>query len=90
MSDWKQKAKNLVANANLQEAIALCEDNGLDVGSLLKQVQELEAQIEKHLENKTQFSTTEYKAHNEKFSNICWDLLQKIDGTNDPMPDYLK
>ena len=90
MKNWKSDAKNLIAQAKVIEAIGLVEANGVKTGSLLSQAQELEAKTEKHVKNKTQFSPGEYAKHRAKFSEITWALLQKIDGTNKPMPEYLK
>lgn len=88
--NWKQKAKELIAEANVIEAIALTEANGVKIGNLLTRMQKLEDESEKHVKNKTQFAPGEYAKHSAEFSKICWDLLQKIDGTNKPMPEYLK
>ena len=90
MSNWKNEAKNLIAQAEIIEAIGVIEANGVKTGNLLSQAQELEAETEKHVKNKTQFAPGEYAKHSAKFSKVCWDLLQKIDDTNKPMPDYLK
>lgn len=90
MSNWKAQAKNLIGQAKLIEAIGLIEANGIKTGGALSAVQALDAESEKHVKNKTQFTRAEYSAHSEKFSEITWELLQKIDGTNKPMPDYLK
>jgi len=90
MKNWKLEAKNLIGQAKVIEAIGLVEANGIKTGSLLIQAQELEAETEKHVKNKTQFGPGEYAKHSAKFSEITWALLQKIDGTNKPMPDYLK
>ena len=90
MSNWKRQAKDLIAQAKIIEAIGVIEANGVKTGNLLSQAQELEAETEKHVKNKTQFAAGEYAKHSEKFSKITWALLQKIDGTNKPMPEYLK
>ena len=90
MSNWKKEAKNLIAKAEIIEAIGLCEANGLKTGNLLARAQELEDESQKHVKNKTQFAPGEYAKHSSRFSEITWELLQKINGTNKPMPDYLK
>lgn len=90
MPDWKQQAKKLIAKAEIIEAIALIEVNGVKTGNLLSQAQELEAEVEKHVKNKTQFALGEHVKYDAKFSEIVWELLQKIDNTNKPMPQYLK
>lgn len=90
MKDWKKQAKDLIGQAQIIEAIGIIEANGVKTGDLLSQAQELEAETEKHVKNKTQFGPGEYAKHSAKFSEVTWALLQKIDGTNKPMPDYLK
>ena len=90
MKKWKLEAKNLIAQAKVIEAIGLVEANGIETGSLLSRAQELEAETEKHVKNKTQFGPGEYAKHSARFSEITWELLQKIDGTNKSMPEYLK
>lgn len=90
MSNWKQQAKNLLAKANVIEAIGVIEANGVKTGNCLSIAQELEAETQKHVDNKTQFAPGEYQKHSQKFSNLTWKLLQLIDGTNKPMPEYLK
>lgn len=90
MKKWKLEAKKLIAQTEIIEAIGLAEANGIKTGSLLSQAQELEAESEKHEKNKTQFGPDEYAKHSAKLSEITWALLQKIDGTNKPMPEYLK
>ena len=65
-------------------------NNGIDTGTLSTQVLMLEAESEAHVKNKTQFAPGEYAKHSAKFSEITWALLQKINGTNKPMPEYLK
>lgn len=90
MERWQKRAKELIGQANLLQAIACVNNNGVDTGDLSTQANQLEAEIEKHVKNKTQFGPGEYASHSAKFSEIAWDLLQKIDGTNNPMPEYLK
>lgn len=90
MKNWKERAKKLIGEANLLQAITCMNNNGVDTGDLSTQVLQLEAEAEKHVKNKTQFAPGEYEKHCAKFSEITWALLQKIDGTNKPMPDYLK
>lgn len=90
MSNWKAQAKNLIKQTKLIEAIGLIEANGIETGGALSAVQALDAESEKHAKNKTPFTSAEYSAHSKKFSQIARELLQKIDGTNRPMPDYLK
>lgn len=89
-TNWKNKAKDLIAQANVIEAIALTEVNGVKTGNLLTRMQALEAETEKHVKNKTQFAPGEYAKHSAKFAEITWELMNKIDGTNRPMPEYLK
>lgn len=88
--NWKDKAKDLIAKANVIEAIALAEANGVKTGNLLTRMQELEAITEKHVKNKTQVAPGEYAKHSTRFAEIMWELMNKIDGTNREMPDYLK
>ena len=90
MSDWKQQAKKLIGKAELGSAIVVMQKNGIKTGSLASQVFELERESEEHVKNKTQFTSSEYEKHSAKFSEIAWALLQKINGTNEPMPEYLK
>lgn len=90
MSNWKERARKLIAEANLLQAITCMNNNGVDTGTLSTQALRLEAESEKHAKNKTQFAPGEYAKHSAKFSKITCALLQKIDGTNKPMPEYLK
>jgi len=90
MSNWKKQAKNLIAQAEIIEAIGVIEANGIKTGDCLSIAQELEAETEKHVKNKTQFAPGEYAIHSRKFSDLTWKLLQLIDGINREMPKYLK
>jgi len=90
MSNWKKQAKNLIAQAEIIEVIGVIEANGIKTGDCLSIAQELEAETEKHVKNKTQFAPGEYAIHSRKFSDLTWKLLQLIDGTNKSMPEYLK
>ena len=90
MSNWKQRAKELIGKAELLQAITVMNNNGINTGDLSTQVLKLEAENEKHVKNKTQYAPGEYAKHSAKFSEITWALLQKINGTNKPMPEYLK
>lgn len=87
---WREEAKDLIAQANVIEAIALTEASGVKTGNLLTRMQELEAETGKHVKNKTQFAPGEYAKHSAKFTEITWELMNKINGTNRPMPEYLK
>lgn len=88
--NWKDKAKDLIAQANVIEAIALTEANGVKTGNLLTRMQQLEAITEKHMKNRTQFAPGEYAKYSATFTEITWELMNKIDGTNREMPNYLK
>lgn len=90
MSNWKQQVKDLLAKAEVIKAIGVIEANGIKTGNCLSIAQELEAETEKHVKNKTQFAPGEYAIHSRKSSDLTWKLLQLIDGTNNPVPEYLK
>lgn len=90
MSNWKTQAKNLICRAEIIEAIGVIEANGIKTGDCLSIAQALEAETQKHVKNKTQFAPGEYAIHSRKFNDLTWKLQQLIDGTNKPMPEYLK
>ena len=73
MSNWKERAKKFIKNAELAKAVKVMEDNGIETGISQNQA----AIIEKDV---TQ----------QKFSEVTWGLLQKLEGTNEPLPDYMK
>lgn len=73
MSNWKEKAKKFIKNAELAKAVKVMEDNGLETGI-----------------SQNQAAIIEKDATQQKFSEVTWGLLQKLGGTNDPLPDYMK
>lgn len=80
MSNWKAQAKNLIGQAKLIEAIGLIEANGIKTGGALSAALALDAESEKHVKNKTRFTSAEYSAYLKKFSEISRKLIQLIEG----------
>lgn len=76
--NWKEKARELISNAHIIEAIGVMESNGIRTGDLLSKAQELEDENEKHEKNKTQFTDSEFESYNQRFSELTWKLINML------------
>jgi hypothetical protein len=78
MSNWKMEAKNMIAQADLGGCINMLEAKGVDCKNLLPDVAKLEAQRQKHVEEKTFMTSKEVDNRLEEFSRIGRLLIEKI------------
>jgi copper homeostasis protein CutC len=70
MSNWKTQAKNLIGQAEIIEAIGIIEANGIKTGNCLSIAQDLEAETEKHVKNKTQFAPGKHESTRKSLTTL--------------------
>ena len=90
MNELKQRALKAISEANITAAISHMENMGINCNSFFMRYSHYTAIQEKVRSEKRTYTAKEAEIQSEKFRLLAWDMIQAVNGTNKPMPEYLK
>jgi hypothetical protein len=90
MSTWKDQAKKAIGKNKLTRALQIMKKNGINCAKFVEPIEFLHDLETKVLAEKRQYTSAEHAKSVEVHMNVMWAMIQAIDGTNKPLPSYLK
>lgn len=88
--NWKNQAKKAIGENKLTRALQLMKINGINCAKFVEPIEFLHDLETKVINKKRTYTTDEHKKSVQVHTNVMWAMLQAIDGTSKPLPDYLK
>lgn len=88
--ELKNLALKAIGEANITAAISHMEKMGINCGQFSVRYNDYLVVQEKVMAEKRPYTAKEAESQSKKFRVLAWDMIQTLNGTNNPMPEYLK